>query len=112
MARVKKSPLKLLVCYVDKTKKDLVLGILKNSHEKLGIQSLAEGTSKLGLFSNVLGIAKSERLLITTLVHSKNATRIVHALDLILCPDTKSDGIVFTIDINAIDRETLTYMIK
>ena len=106
-----KAPFKLLVCFAEKSKADLVLHLLKNAHELLGITSLVEGTSKLGSM-DIMGLARHERTMITTLVRSEYASRTVQALDLLLCPDDTSFGLAFTVSINSVSRETLNFFLN
>ncbi|MBO5103149.1 MAG: hypothetical protein J6C13_03580 [Clostridia bacterium] len=112
MAKMKKSPYKLLVCFVENKKVDYALQILKNGHETLGLSSFVEGTSRLGVMDNIMGLARNQRVMLTCFVRSKNATRTLQALDLLLCPDGKSFGIAFTIDLSSISRESLNYFIS
>lgn len=106
--RNKKAPYKLLVCVVEKSKADMVLGILKNAHETLGISNLVEGTSKMGSM-DIMGLARNERTMIMTVVRTENAKRTIQALDLLLCPDDTSFGIAFTVKLNSASRETLNF---
>lgn len=105
----RKAPYKMLVCIVEKSKVEFVLQILKNAHEVLGVSTLVEGTSKLGTM-DIIGVSRHERVMISSLVRAENATRTVQALDLVLCPDDTSFGLVFTIKLNSASRETLNFL--
>ncbi len=98
----------MLVCIAEKSKVEMVLGILKNAHEVLGITTLVEGTSKLGTM-DIMGLARNERTMIMSLVRAENAKRTVQALDLVLCPDDRSFGLCFTINLNSASKETLNF---
>ncbi len=104
-----KAPFKMLVCIVDKSMEELALQILRNAHENLGISNIVLGASKLGTI-DLMGLARKERTMITTLVRSANAARTVQALDLLLCPDgEESFGLAFTIPMNSASRDTINY---
>ena len=111
MSKMKKSPYKMLVCFVEKEKVDSALGIIKNAHEVHGLTSIVEGTSKLGTMDNIIGLARDTRVMLTSFIRSKNASRTLQALDLVRCPDEKSYGIAFTINLSSISREALNYII-
>lgn len=105
----RKAPFKMLVCIIDKTKTDLALQILRNAHENLGISNLVVGVSKMGSM-DIMGLARKERTMITSLVRAKNASRTVQALDLLLCPDDEeSFGLAFTVPLNSASRDTINY---
>ena len=112
MSRMKESPYKLLICFVEKSREDLALDILNNANEISGISSMVEGTSRLGAVENIMGIAKNPRIMLATFIRSEQAVRTIQALDLVLCPDDKSYGIAFTIDLSSMSRETLNYIIS
>lgn len=103
------APFKMLICIVDKTKETLALQILRNAHENLGISNIVLGVSKLGAI-DLMGLARNERTMITTLVRADKATRTLQALDLLLCPDdTESFGLAFIVPMNSASRDTLDY---
>lgn len=105
----RKAPFKMLICFVDKSKEEMALQILRNAHENLGISNIVIGASKLGTM-DIMGLARKERTMITTLVRASNAIRTVQALDLLLCPDDEeSYGLVFTVPMNSASRDTLNY---
>ena len=112
MSKMKHSPYKLLICIVEKGHLDLVLNILNNAHEAAGVSTLVEGTSKLGVVQNIIGLAKNPRVMLSTFIRSEHATRTIQALDLVLCPDDVSYGIAMTIDLSSISREALNYIIS
>lgn len=111
MSKMKKSPYKILICFIEKEKVDLALRIIKNAHEVHGLTSIVEGTSKLGAMDNIIGLARDTRVMLTSFIRSKNASRTLQALDLVLCPDDKSFGVAFTINLSSISREALNYII-
>ena len=105
----RKAPFKMLICIIDKTKADLALQILKNAHENIGISNIVLGVSKLGSM-DIMGLARKERTMITSLVRANNATRTIQALDLLLCPDDdESYGLAFAIPMNSASRDTINY---
>lgn len=108
----RKAPFKLLICIIDKTKTDLALQILNNAHENLGISNIVHGVSKLGTM-DLMGLARKERTMITSLVRTGNASRTLQALDLLLCPDDEeSYGLAFTVPVNSASRDTINYFTK
>ena len=105
----RKAPFKMLVCIIDKTKADMALQILNNAHESLGISNIVLGVSKMGSM-DLMGLARKERTMITSLVRANNASRTVQALDLLLCPDDEgSYGLAFTIPMSSASRDTINY---
>ncbi len=108
----RKAPFKIMICIIDKTKTDLALQILNNAHENLGISNIVLGVSKLGTM-DIMGLARKERTMITSLVRTNNATRTIQALDLLLCPDDEdSYGLAFTIPMNSASRDTINYLTR
>jgi len=108
----RKAPFKMLVCIIDKTKADMALQILNNAHENLGISNIVFGVSKLGA-KDLMGLARKECVMITSLVRTDNASRTVQALDLLLCPDDEdSYGLVFTIPLSSASRDTINYFTR
>ena len=111
MSRIKKSPYKILVCIVEKNREDLAQEILKNSNEISGISSIVDGTSNLGAVNNIMGLSKSQKVMISTFIRAEHAERTIQALDLVLCPDGKSYGVAFTVNLSSIARESYNYIL-
>ena len=62
---------------------------------------------------SMVGMSTTQRVMITGLVRSENATRVLQGLDLVLCPDDdKTYGIAYTINLSSMSREMLNYFIK
>ena len=112
MSRMKKAPFKVLVCVVDKEKAELAWKILENARESFNISSLVQSLDKASKLS-IVGMITTQRVMITGLVRSENATRVLQGLDLVLCPDDdKTYGIAYTINLSSMSREMLNYFIK
>ena len=112
MSKMKKSPFKGLVCIVDKEKADLAWKILENARENFNISSMVESMEKNSKLSMV-GFSTIPRIMMTGLVRTDNATRVLQGLDLVLCPDDdKSYGYAFTINLSSMSREMLNYFVK
>ncbi|MBQ7977248.1 MAG: hypothetical protein IJ301_01425 [Clostridia bacterium] len=108
MSKMKKAPCKMLVCIVDKDKASVALDILKNAKESFNIISLVETQERS---SGIMGLNRQESVMIAGLVRSENASRILQGLDLVLCPNDKSFGIAYTINMSSMSRETLNFFI-
>ena len=111
MSRMKKSPYKMLICIVEKNREELAQNILKNANEISGISSIVDGTSNLGAVNNIMGLSKVPKVMMATFIRAEHADRTIQALDLVLCPDGKSYGIAFTVNLSSIARETYNYVL-
>lgn len=112
MSKMKKAPFKVLVCIVDKEKADLAWKILENARESFNISSMVDSIDKFNKLSMV-GISTTPRIMITGLVRTDNASRVLQGLDLVLCPDDdKTFGIAFTINLSSMSREMLNYFVN